>query len=88
GDKVLEGNTRVSFGIGGRLGARVGDAGKLYAVSTYQTKFCKFCDDSVSLGAGYQHSLGSNLYVKGEYRHLFVDGTDGNTATIGLGTKF
>ena len=90
GDKILESNTRVSLGLGGRIGAKVGDAGKLYAVSTYQTKNCKFCEESVSLGAGYQHALGENLYGKGEYRHFFVGNgvKDFNAVAVGLGTKF
>lgn len=89
GDKVLEDNTRVSFGIGGRVGARVG-MGKLYAVSTYQTKPCRFCKESVSLGAGYQHPLGDTLYAKVEYRHFFVGDnvSDPDSVTAGLGVKF
>lgn len=88
GDKILEGNTRVSFGIGGRVGFKLGETGKLYGVSTYQTKFCGACDDSVSLGAGYQHALGGNVYAKAEYRRYLVSGTDGNVAGVGLGMRF
>jgi outer membrane immunogenic protein len=88
GDKILAGNSRVSFGVGGRIGFKLGEAGKLYAVSTYQTKFCGLCDDSVSVGAGYQHALGGNLYAKGEYRRYIVSGTDGNVAGVGLGMRF
>jgi len=90
GDKILTSNTRVSFGFGGRLGTRVGDAGKLYAAAAYQTKPCRFCEESVSLGAGYQHAFGEKLYGKVEYRHFFVGNNvpDYNAVVVGLGTKF
>jgi outer membrane immunogenic protein len=88
GDKILTDNTRVSFGFGGRVGAKLGEAGKLYVASSYQTKPCSFCDDSVSVGAGYQHALGEKLYAKVEYRRYIADGTDLNGAVIGIGAKF
>jgi outer membrane immunogenic protein len=90
GDKILESNTRVSLGVGGRVGAKLGEAGKLYVVSTYQTKPCKFCEESVSAGAGYQHAFGESLYGKIEVRHNFVGNgvKDSNTVAVGIGTKF
>ena len=88
GDKILTSNTRTSLGIGGRVGVKLGDEGKLYAVSTYQTKFCSLCDDSVSVGAGYQHALGGNMYAKAEYRRYLISGTDGNVAGVGVGLRF
>lgn len=89
-DKILTDNTRVSFGIGGRAGVNLSEAGKLYVASSYQTKPCRFCEDSVSLGAGYQHSFGGNLYGKVEYRHYFVGNgfTDPDSVVAGLGVKF
>lgn len=89
-DKILTDNTRVAFGFGGRVGAKVGDAGKLYVASSYNTKPCRFCEDSVSLGAGYQHSFGQNLYGKVEYRHFFVGNgfSDPDAVVAGLGVKF
>lgn len=91
GDKVLEGGTRTSLGIGGRIGIQPVDDGKLYVVSAYQTKLCRFfCKDSVSLGAGYQHNLGGNLYGKVEYRHYFMRSgvRDANAVTGGVGFRF
>lgn len=90
GDKILESNTRVSFGIGGRVGAKLGEAGKLYVASSYQTKPCKFCEESISAGVGYQHAFGESLYGKVEFRHYFVGNgvKDTNTVAIGIGTKF
>jgi outer membrane immunogenic protein len=88
-DKILTDGTRVTFGFGGRLGVKTSPAGKAYAVSTYQTKNCRYCEDSVTLGAGYQHDLGNKLYGKVEYRHHFVENiSDYDAALVGLGVKF
>jgi len=90
GDKILEDNTRVSFGASARAGVKTGASGKLYAVGGYATKPCKFCEDSVNLGAGYQHNFGQNFYGKVEYRHNFVGNgaTDTDVAGVGLGMRF
>lgn len=90
GDKVLVGNTRVSFGVGGRAGLKVSEVGKFYGAASYQTKLCRFCEDSVSAGAGYQHNIGSNLYGKVEYRHFFVGNgvTDTDAVVAGVGMRF
>ncbi|MCX7864660.1 MAG: hypothetical protein N2423_06480 [Novosphingobium sp.] len=90
GDKILESNTRVSFGFGGRLGLKTSADGKLYGAVAYQTKPCRLCEESVSAGVGYQHNLGSKLYGKVEYRHFFVgDGiSDPDAVTVGLGLRF
>ena len=88
-DKILTDNTRVSFGFGGRAGVKTSEAGKLYAAGSYQTKPCSTCEDSWTLGAGYQHGFGGNLYGKVEYRHYFVDGfSDPDAVTAGLGVRF
>lgn len=90
GDKILTDDTRISFGFGGRVGAKLGDAGKLYVVSTYETKPCHYCADSVAVGAGYQHSFGEKFYGKVEYRHFFAGDnvSDPDAVTAGLGVKF
>jgi len=90
GDKILESNTRISFGFGARAGLKTSEAGRLYVASSYQTKPCKFCEDSISAGAGYQHTLGGGIYGKVEYRHYFVDNgvSDPDAVLIGLGMKF
>lgn len=88
-DKILTDNQRVTFGIGGRVGVKTSPDGKLYAVSTYQTKNCKYCEEFVSLGAGYQHTLSNNVYGKVEYRHNFVNNSsDYDAALVGVGMKF
>ena len=88
-DKILTDNTRVTFGFGGRVGVKVSPDAKLYAVSTYQTKNYKYGEDSVTLGAGYQHSFGDQFYGKVEYRHHFVENvSDYDAALVGLGVRF
>ena len=83
-DKILAGGTEVVFGLTGRLGAKMGDAGKLYATAGYS-----FNDgDAAHIGAGYQHKFGTNTYGKIEYRRFLVNGTDINTAVVGLGYAF
>ena len=89
-DKILTGGTRVSWGVGGRLGAKLSEAGKVYANGGWSSKHCRTCDESLYLGAGYQHNLGSNLYGKVEYRHHFFDNgvSDPDSVTAGVGLRF
>jgi outer membrane immunogenic protein len=89
-DKILTSNQRVSFGFGGRVGLKTSEVGKLYAAGSFQTKFCRFCDESWSLGAGYQHAFGEKVYGKVEYRHYFFDQnvSDPDAVTAGLGVRF
>lgn len=89
-DKILTDGTKVSFGFGGRAGVRTSEAGKLYVAGAYQTEACDLCEDTWSLGAGYQHSFGSNLYGKVEYRHFFADNgvSDPDAVVAGIGVKF
>jgi outer membrane immunogenic protein len=88
-DKVLEGGTRVTFGLGGRAGVKLAEAGKLYVAGSWQSKPCSFCDDFWSAGAGYQHNFGTNLYGKVEYRHFIVDNAnDPDAVLVGLGARF
>jgi hypothetical protein len=82
-DKMLAGGANVLFGTSVRAGAKVG-AGKLYAIGGFS--FTEH-DDAWHLGAGYEHKVGSNLYVKGEYRRYF-DVVDVNTALFGVGVNF
>ena len=83
-DKSLAGGTEVVFGLTGRVGAKLGEQGKLYAAAGYS-----FNDgDAAHIGAGYQHSFGTQTYGKVEYRRFLVNGTDINTAVVGLGVKF
>ena len=86
GDKVLVGGANVQFSAGGRVGAKIGASGKLYATGGYT-----FGDvDDPYVGAGYQHKLGQNLYGKVEYRHQFLGNNvnDFDTFAVGLGFAF
>lgn len=85
GDKVLKDGFDVQFSAGGRLGAKLGDAGKLYATGGYT-----FSDiDDPYVGAGYQHKFGTNLYGKVEYRHQFIGNfSDFDSFAAGIGFAF
>ncbi|RJF93682.1 hypothetical protein [Sphingomonas cavernae] len=84
-DKVLVDGADVLFGLGVRAGAKIGDAGKLYALGGYG-----FTDDSDAafIGAGYQHKFGKSFYGKIEYRMTLNEGSNVNFAGIGLGAAF
>lgn len=90
-DKILTSGTQVAVGFTGRLGAELGDAGKVYANGGYTTAFCDTCEANWHFGGGYQHNLSSGLYGKVEYRRYMpkeygVD--DSNAVTVGLGIRF
>ncbi|HKX79608.1 MAG TPA: hypothetical protein VJM34_13905 [Novosphingobium sp.] len=89
-DKVLTSGTRVAFGVGGRVGAKLSEVGKVYATGGWTTKSCGGCDESLYAGAGYQHNLGKSLYGKVEYRHHFFDNgvADPDSVVAGVGLRF
>ncbi|MEJ2411110.1 MAG: outer membrane beta-barrel protein [Novosphingobium sp.] len=89
-DKVLASNTRVSWGVGGRVGAKVLPGTKLYAVADWQSKYCRHCNSAVGVGGGVQQDVGSRYFVKAEYQHLLVgDNTpDADLGLVGVGVKF
>lgn len=84
-DKVLADGAEVLWSIGGRVGAKVGDAGRVYALGGYG-----FADgsDGPFAGAGYQHNLGEKIFAKVEYRRTLVEGPDVNFAGVGVGLRF
>lgn len=84
-DHLLADGADFVWGVGGRVGANVGDNGKLFAAGGYA--FGEG-EDVPYLGAGYQHKLGSAVYLKAEYRHFFSDFVDVNTAAVGVGVNF
>ena len=85
GDKVLKSGFDVQFSAGGRIGAKVGTAGKAYVTGGYT-----FTDiDDPYAGVGYQHRLGANTYAKVEYRHQFIGNfSDFDTFAAGIGVAF
>ena len=84
-DKILANGADVVFGATARLGAKIGENGKLYGTAGYS--FGEG-EDVPHIGAGYQQKLGESLYVKAEYRHFFSDFVDVNTAAVGVGFTF
>lgn len=84
-DKVLVDGSDLVFGATGRIGAKVGERGKVFAAAGYS--FGEG-EDVPHLGAGYQHRIGSNAYLKAEYRHFFSDFVDVNTVAVGVGFAF
>ncbi|GGC15133.1 hypothetical protein GCM10011494_37460 [Novosphingobium endophyticum] len=89
-DKVLADNTRVSWGAGGRIGAKVMPGSKLYALAGWQSKLCSTCNSAVGVGGGWQQDFGQKLYGKVEYKHLLIgDNTpDADVGLVGVGMKF
>lgn len=84
-DHILASGADFVWGVGARAGAKVGDAGKLYAAGGYA--FGEG-EDAPYLGAGYSHKVGQSVYISAEYRHFFSDFLDVNAATVGLGVNF
>ncbi len=85
-DKVLATGTKAFWSVGGRIGAKAGHNGRIYASGGLG--FCCGGSDPY-IGAGYQHKLGRRLYGKIEYRKAFSSfGPDVNFAGIGLGVGF
>ncbi len=70
--------------VGGRLGAKVGEKGKVYVVAAYELNDA----EEFNAGIGYQHSFSEKVYGKVEYRRYFFSGTDLNAAGVGIGVKF
>jgi opacity protein-like surface antigen len=83
-DKVLVSGTDVVFGVTGRLGTHTSPNGKLYATGGYSFNE----GDAWHLGAGYEHKVSANVYVKAEYRHFFDSFVDLNSAVVGVGVNF
>ncbi|WP_395394276.1 outer membrane beta-barrel protein [Novosphingobium sp. BL-8A] len=89
-DKILTSDTRVSWGAGGRVGYKVTPTTKLYANSTWQSKFSKYGNSAVAVGGGVEQGLNDRFYAKAEYKHLLVgDNTpDADVGLVGVGVKF
>jgi outer membrane immunogenic protein len=83
-DKILVDGIDVLFGATARVGAKLGENGRLYATGGYT-----FGEgDAAHIGAGYQHNLGESVYAKVEYRHFFDDFADLDAAVVGIGFRF
>jgi outer membrane immunogenic protein len=85
-DKVLASGTKAFWSVGGRIGAKAGKNGRVYASGGLG--FCCGGSDPY-IGAGYQHKFGSKVYGKIEYRTALSSfGPNVNFAGIGLGIGF
>jgi len=83
-DKILEGGANVLWGATVRAGANLG-AGKFFVAGGHT--FTEG-EDAWHLGGGYQHNVGSNVYLKAEYRRYFLDFNDVNVVNAGVGVRF
>lgn len=70
------------FGVSGRLGAKLGDASRLYAIGGYSINAI----DAAHVGVGFQQDFGKSLYGKIEYRRFL--GRDSDAAFVGIGLRF
>jgi outer membrane immunogenic protein len=84
--KVLARGTDAFGNVGGRIGAKVGNNGRIFASGGIG--FC--CGGSdFYVGAGYQHKFGKKVYGKIEYRNVLTSfGPNINFAGLGVGVGF
>lgn len=68
-DLPLQDTSALLFGFTGRIGTKIGEAGRLYAAGGYSVNAI----DAFHIGAGYQHKFGRKLYGKVEYRRYLSD---------------
>ncbi|WP_420142943.1 hypothetical protein [Sphingobium sp.] len=89
-EKVLEKDTRVVWGIGGRVGAYVLPGSKLIAGVNWQSKDCRECASAVGLSTSWEQDLSEKIYGKVEYKHLLIGNgeRDSDVVAVGLGFKF
>ncbi|MGN3974209.1 outer membrane protein [Tsuneonella sp. SYSU-LHT278] len=74
-----------TLGVNARVGAKVGETGKVFGTLGYAYETGFDIDDWV-LGAGYQTDLGANALVSLQYQR-YMD-TDINRAIVGVGFRF
>lgn len=88
-EKLLTHDTRIAWGIGGRVGAEVMPESKIFVGLNWQSKDCGECGNAVGLGTGWEQNLSEKIYAKLEYKRLFVsDEADANVVIVGLGLMF
>jgi outer membrane immunogenic protein len=84
--KVLATGTDAFGNVGGRIGARIGQNGRIFASGGLG--FCCGGSDPY-VGAGYQHKFSRKIYGKIEYRKALISsGPDVNFVGVGLGFNF
>ena len=83
-EKFLVDGSDIQWSVGGRAGAKLGDATRLYAAAglTFVAG-----DSSPYAGVGVQQSFGRSFYGRVEYRRYF-DVIDSNVAGLAFGLTF
>lgn len=87
-DKVLVDGSDVAFGTTARLGANLGESGKLFAATGYTFGLDDDSGDAWHLGGGYHHKLNESTYLGAEYRHYFDEFVDADAVNLVIGTTF
>lgn len=100
GDKFTigaEANTRNVFernrqvGVQARLGYAVNRDNLVYGLAGYNSyrSFERFDRDGFAVGAGVEHRISDQSFVKAEYRYSDFEGRAGdNAVTAGIGIRF
>lgn len=83
--KILADGSDAFFEVVGRVGAKLGDKTKIYALGGLA--FCCGSSDGFA-GVGLQRNFGNLLLGNIEYRRIIGSGTDLNFVTVGLGVRF
>ncbi|WIA58317.1 hypothetical protein N6H05_11145 [Sphingobium sp. WTD-1] len=89
-EKLLVRDTRVAWGIGGRIGVELVRENKLFIGANWQSKDCRECSDAIGIGTGWEHNLTEKLYLKIEYKRLLIGNgePDANVGILGIGVMF
>lgn len=89
GDKIGVSGSKVAFSGTVRVGAKAGEKGKFYVNGGFQTESFAGNGGDPFAGVGFEQGIGKSLYVKAEYRHVFVDSFDDtNILAAGVGVRF
>lgn len=73
------------LGVNARLGTKIGETTKIFALAGYAHSTGVDLDDAV-IGAGIQHNLGEKALMSLQYQR-YLD-TDVNRALVGIGIRF
>lgn len=76
-DKTLAAHRDTTVGFTGRAGVKIDPKDKLYALAGYSVSSGP---EGAIVGGGWEHQVRGPIYGKVEYRHLFTDNYNDNTA--------
>lgn len=90
-----EGDSYANYGVVARIGARSEDNSRIYALGGYAAQNFGFDAGTWAgwrLGAGYEQTVGKDVFIKIEYRYSeyskYGESINQNTGIIGFGTRF